>query len=231
MNNLPQVRHENIVVKDLENEVLIYDLTSHKAYTLNETSAIVWNLCDGKTSVPQITQQLAKQLNMPVGEEIVWLALDSFKKENLLTDSENIEIDYQGLSRRQVIRKVGLASMIALPIVSSLIAPSASYASSVRGTQLNGTTCTNPGGGAVCASGFCTPTRGPAAAGFPNTGTRCCYANTAPPGSILFAPGGGVPASGTTSSTTCANNAPSCCSGTTNFSPTVGNQGNCTCGT
>lgn len=229
MNKLPLARYEDIVVKDVENEILIYDLANHKAYTLNETSAIVWNLCDGKTSVAQMAKQLSKKLNMPVGEEIVWLALDSFKKDNLLADGENIEIEYNGLSRRQVIRKVGLASLIALPVVSSLIAPTAAHAGSTAGIQANGTTCANPNG-SECQSGFCTNTRGPAAAGFPNTGTKCCYAATAPPGSTLFAPGGGVPAAGTTSAATCANNATTCCSGTTNFTGTPTTPGNCTCG-
>lgn len=220
MNKLPQVRHENIVVKDLENEVLIYDLDKHKAYTLNETSAIVWNLCDGKTSVAQMAKQLSEKLKTPVGEEVVWLALDSFKKDNLLADSENIEIEYNGLSRRQVIRQVGLASMIALPVVSSLIAPSAAHATSGAGTQANGTTCTNPGGGASCASSICTPTVTQAPGGTAS-GTYCCYAPQAPTGQVLVRPNGTLAA---TSVPACASVAPRCCSNKSNFM-----GGTCSC--
>lgn len=47
----PEARHSNIVVRELEDELLIYDLLIHKAYCLNQTSAMVYRLCDGKSSV------------------------------------------------------------------------------------------------------------------------------------------------------------------------------------
>ena len=50
MNKLPIARNKDIVVQTLDKEVLIYDLNTHKAYNLNETSSIVYQACDGKTS-------------------------------------------------------------------------------------------------------------------------------------------------------------------------------------
>jgi hypothetical protein len=41
-------RESNLVVQDLNNEVMIYDLTENKALCLNETASIIWRLCDGK---------------------------------------------------------------------------------------------------------------------------------------------------------------------------------------
>lgn len=43
-----------LVVQEFEKEVLIYDLNNHKAYTLNETSSLVWRMCDGKTSIKRM---------------------------------------------------------------------------------------------------------------------------------------------------------------------------------
>jgi hypothetical protein len=119
---------------------LIYDLTINKAFCLNPTSAIIWNLCDGNNYVSDITNQVSKQLKQPVTDDLVYLALDQFKTDNLLSDNEEIKIEFSGLSRREVIRKVGFASMIALPVISSLVAPTAAMATS---------TCVNPAGAAT----------------------------------------------------------------------------------
>jgi hypothetical protein len=129
-NNNPKARGTELVVQELKDEVLIYDLNINKTYCLNPTSAIIWNLCDGNNSVSDITNQLSKQLKQPVTDDLVYLALDQFKEENLLLDNQTVEIKFDGLSRREVIRKVGFASLIALPVISSLVAPTAAMAAS-----------------------------------------------------------------------------------------------------
>lgn len=138
MKILPKAKLENIVVTDnivvrnLKDETLIYNLTTNQAFCLNDTSAKVFNACDGKTSFDDLKEK--HQLT----DEIIYLALDGLQKENL------IEADYvspfASLSRREVIRKVGLASMIALPVVSTLVAPSA--ASAASGLAALGQPCT-----------------------------------------------------------------------------------------
>jgi hypothetical protein len=42
-------------------EVLIYDLKQHKAHCLNKTAALVWNHCDGETSVSEMATLLQKE--------------------------------------------------------------------------------------------------------------------------------------------------------------------------
>ncbi len=141
----PITRNDDQVIQELKDEVLIYDLKTNKAYCLNETSALVWQACDGSKSVSEISSQLSKKLKQAVSEDLVWLALDDLKKNNLLSGSETIPTKFDGMSRREIIRKAGLASMIALPLVSSLVAPTAASAQSGCGslTQAccNGTTC------------------------------------------------------------------------------------------
>ena len=44
---LPLARHSGVVVQELGAELLIYDLTTHQAYQLNETLMIVYRDCDG----------------------------------------------------------------------------------------------------------------------------------------------------------------------------------------
>lgn len=123
MKLLPIARTANIAVQNLKTEILIYDLSTDKAFCLNETAAKVFNACDGRTTFAEL------QNDHQLTDEIIYLALDNLKKENL------IETDYlspfAGMTRREVIRRVGLASVIALPIVSGIIAPQASHAASV----------------------------------------------------------------------------------------------------
>ncbi len=146
----PKTRNENIVVKEFANEVLIYDLIINKAYCLNETSAMIWQLCDGTHSIAEINQKLSQQSNQSIPEDLIWLALKDFKKENLLEQVEEIEINFNGLSRRQIIKKVGLASLVMLPIVSSIVSPTAANASSLAALR---SACSSP---SQCDSGNCT---------------------------------------------------------------------------
>jgi hypothetical protein len=132
MNNRPISRKSNIVVQDLENEVLIYDLAINKAFCLNQTSGLVYALCDGTRTVFDISDEMSKQLKSLVSEDFVYLALDELRKNNLLENNDELTNHFAGMSRREVVKKVGLASMVALPIIASVVAPSALMAQSCR---------------------------------------------------------------------------------------------------
>ncbi len=124
----PQARVENLVVQELSDELLVYNLQTNKAFNLNHTSALIWQNCDGKKDISEIAKTLEKTLNQNVPDELVWLALDSLKKEGLVNYDETS--DTKGLNRREVVKRIGFASMIALPMISSLVAPSAVNAQS-----------------------------------------------------------------------------------------------------
>lgn len=120
----------NILVQELDKELLLYDLTRDKVYCLNETSLIIWNLCDGENTVEDIRRQVSIQLKTQIAEEMIWLAIDKLKQEQLLENYQEIQISFSGLSRREVIKKVGLSTMIALPFISAVTAPNATSAQS-----------------------------------------------------------------------------------------------------
>ena len=147
----PKGQENDLVIQELKGELLIYDLSVHKAYCLNETSAIIWNLCDGNNSVSDIRQHLSRKLNKSVPEDLVWLALDQLKADDLLSESREVEIKFDGLSRREVIRKIGVASLVALPMVASLAAPTAAMAQSAATCGAIGDPCT----GTIGTEGSC----------------------------------------------------------------------------
>ncbi len=126
----PKARTEDIVVQKTDNETLVYDLKTNKAICLNETAAIVWENCCGEKDVSQISIEASKKLDSTVSEEVIALALDQLKKEKLLTNVDKLDARFAGLNRREIIKRVGLTSMVALPIVSAIVAPQASHAQS-----------------------------------------------------------------------------------------------------
>jgi len=163
----PKSRKENLVVQELDGEVLIYDLQTDKAFCLNITSALIWQACDGTRNVAEISRWVGEKLNTANSEDLVWLALDQLKKEKLIENDEDISNYFEGVSRREVIKKIGLSSMIALPIVSSLVAPMAASAASICGAN-NGLACRCPQ--PSCPSGpFPTPAPSGTCPGSPNT--------------------------------------------------------------
>ena len=126
--NKPKGRTDNLIMQELEGEMLIYDLENHKAYSLNHTSNLVYQNCDGEKEVGEISLILQKELNKPVNDEVVWLALEGLKKEGLVRFE--ISDSQKNLNRREVIKRMGLSSMIALPLVVSIVAPTAAHATS-----------------------------------------------------------------------------------------------------
>ena len=154
----PLARKSKLVTQEAYDELLIYDLVSHKAHCLNATSAHVWRLCNGNNSVLDISNRMSSHLKKLVSEDLVWLALDQFQKDGLLSNGEMIEKHFAGVSRRKVIKQVGFASMVAIPIVTSLVAPVGSMAQTcfqnLVACTVNTQCCSNHClGGAIC----CTP--------------------------------------------------------------------------
>ena len=130
MKTFPKSRKSNIVVQELDKELLIYDLSNNKAFCLNESLILVWQYADGRNSVTDISILLSRKLKTKVSEEFVQFGLDQLKKDNLLENGTEFEINFNGLNRRQIIKKIGFASMITLPLISSVIAPTSTMAAS-----------------------------------------------------------------------------------------------------
>ncbi|MBX7171343.1 MAG: PqqD family protein [Pyrinomonadaceae bacterium] len=126
----PVSRKADIVVQDFKDETLVFDLIKNKAFVLNETSSMVWQLCDGKNSIDEITNKMSASINQTVSVELVWLAVEELNRENLIENNSFQITPFFGLSRREMVRKIGFASIITLPLISVLVAPTAINAAS-----------------------------------------------------------------------------------------------------
>jgi len=151
MENKPQVRRDGIIVRELDNEILIYDTVSNKAHCLNETAALVWKQCDGQSTAAEIGRKLSVQLNTNVDERVVWFALKQFSRDHLLEEKVTVPAPFiaAGLNRREMVRVLGLAAVVAVPLVTSIVAPTAVQAATCRAP---GQPC---GTSSQCCSGLC----------------------------------------------------------------------------
>jgi hypothetical protein len=136
--HLPKVRVQGLVIDELPNEVLVYDLDRHKAHCLNQTAALVWQRCDGKSTAAEIARHLSTQLDAPFDEEMVWLALRQLDQLDLLEYLLFIPPQFMRLPRRAMIRNLGLAAAVMAPLVTSIVAPTAAEAATCLQT---GRTC------------------------------------------------------------------------------------------
>ncbi len=155
---LPLARSEQLIVKEVEDEVLIYDLKTDQAHCLNKTAALVWKNCDGKNSVLEITASLSKETGVALDERVTWLALEQLHKFQLLEDSAIRPTELAGIDRRKLMKTFGVAALV-LPLVISVVAPTVQAAQSPCSTNSrpNGCGCTSAPQclNHNCVGGFC----------------------------------------------------------------------------
>ena len=150
--SLPVAREEEILVQELPDEVLVYDLRRHKAHCLNHTAALIWKLCDGRRTAAEVAVATGRELKARVDERVVWHALEQLGKASLLEQRVTLPTQMEGLSRRQMMKQLGVGAAIAIPLITSIIAPTAAQAAS---NLPNGTPCT---ASRQCVSGCCRKT-------------------------------------------------------------------------
>ncbi len=128
--SLPKARRSDLITEELKGELLVYDRSNDKAHCLNDTAAFVWGRCDGKTSIANIAGLLEREKKTPVSDEVVWFALDQLEKSHLLQESLARPAELNHISRRTLVKRLGIAAAVTLPLVTSLVAPTAAEAAS-----------------------------------------------------------------------------------------------------
>ena len=112
-------RSEHLVVRELLDETLVYDVQRHKAHCLNRSAALVWRACDGRTSIPEIAARLVRELDLPNDEVFVQAALAQLGRARLLNEAPARQAVPS--PRRQALQRLGWG--LAAPAVVSILAP------------------------------------------------------------------------------------------------------------
>jgi len=162
MSAAPRARNQGLLVRDLGDEVVVYDVESHRSHCLNRTAALVFRACDGHRTVAVIAAQVGRELRRPADEDLVRYTLRRLSDARLLNPATR---EATSLTRRQLARRIGQVAL--LPVVISLLAPKPSEAATCEAGcptcncagQPNGTSCWNgvDCSSYVCCNGSCAP--------------------------------------------------------------------------
>ena len=146
----PVARKNGLVVRDLADEVVVYDQERHEAHCLNSTAATVFRNADGRRSVSDLALLLGA--DGPGAEALVEMALGQLGEARLLESGPSFASE-PGLPRRDAMRRVGLAAAVLLPLVTSILAPTPAEAAAtcVVGDAGCTTPLQPPGTGCSCA--------------------------------------------------------------------------------
>src|SRR5260370_40458525 len=125
---LPRARKDGLVIKELPGETLVYDLERDEAHCLNQTAALVWKCCDGKTTIAKMTSLLQAQLDTSVNADVVWLAIKQLQRFHLVESHDEETVAMPSVSRRNLVLKYAPAALV-LPLIMSISAPTAAAAS------------------------------------------------------------------------------------------------------
>lgn len=121
---------KDLVVRELPDEIIVYDRTTYEAHCLNDTAATVWRLCDGTHSMKEIAHTLRQNTAGLIDEDVVWAAVQQFEKSGLL---QNKVPARSTVSRRDLLKRIGIGAVMALPVVTSLAVPPRAAAASFKG--------------------------------------------------------------------------------------------------
>jgi len=119
----PTSRRDEILLRDLPEELLVYDLRSHRAHCLNRTAAAVYRLSDGSRSVAELASALGEAVGAR-DERLVWAALRELDDAELMQRCPSPPDP--AATRRAALRRIGLGTV--LPLVASVLAPTPAMA-------------------------------------------------------------------------------------------------------
>jgi hypothetical protein len=141
----PRARKENLRIRSVGEQIVIYDQRRVRITVLNRTAALVWRHCDGKHTTAQLAQMLHREIGGAADEGLVELTLVRLRRARLLEAEAPRPAD---LPRRELLRRAAqlVAVRALLPSVLSLaaLAPLVETAGAVPTTTENPEETTTP---------------------------------------------------------------------------------------
>lgn len=138
----PRARTTELLIEELEDELLVYDLAADRAHRLNATAATVFRHADGERTVAELVDVLAEQAEVGVlaDEDLVLITLDGLVEAGLVEDYTQRSTKDTRTSRRKFIARAGAvgAAAASLPIVHSIVAPTVAQAQTCEGMEIYG---------------------------------------------------------------------------------------------
>lgn len=141
----PSARTDDVLVEEFDDECVVYDERVQEAHRLNRVASVVWRHCDGRRSPEDLGRILSEETDLPDPEAAAELALARLDDVGLLRrerpgNRERTAEETRGaqgrLDRRSALKRMGGlgAAAAALPLVTSVMAPTPAMARSGGGS-------------------------------------------------------------------------------------------------
>jgi len=149
MKYTPRVK-QGLLRHRLDDQVLVYDSNADQVHLLDSTTAHVLELLDAGNSADSVAKEFTQKLGSDSSDELVALSFDELRKARLLDETDGDIEPLADLSRRNFLRKAGIAAAagIAIPVIVTMTANSG-YA---QGCATSGQAC--GGSDPVCCTGL-----------------------------------------------------------------------------
>jgi hypothetical protein len=155
-------RASGLAAKWVGDELVVHDLDRDRTHLLNPVTAAVWTRCETGASLADLAAHLVGSdlAEEPHAAQVVSLALAELSRAELL-DTPVTPASGAGFSRRDLLKRGGVAALT-VPTIITIMAPPAAASHSTSPCVTNGSTCgTGEHDPACCEPGTC-------------TGGRCC---------------------------------------------------------
>jgi hypothetical protein len=146
----PKARSEDLLVREVRNETLVYDLKRDKAHCLNRTASMIWKRCNGQRTVNDLRKVLTKDFETPVNRQVIELGLHKLQQLHLIGRPSSGSTWSTRRSRREVMKKLGGAALFVLPMVTTIVAPTAVMAATCPAPMITDAQCDAPTVGCCC---------------------------------------------------------------------------------
>jgi hypothetical protein len=169
---VPAARSDGLLIEPVGDEIVVYDTQSKQAHCLKPLAAIVFECSDGRATVRDMAKVAEDRLGQGVSEAEVADAVAQLESLGLLQIPlvvlPGTAGNGNGLSRREMLRRVGFAgaaAATATTLVTSIVAPTPAFAASGippgcpgcnKNPDCTSSHCCQPGApGKQCGQGCC----------------------------------------------------------------------------
>jgi hypothetical protein len=86
INEKPKKR-DDLAIKELGDEIMLYDETNEKIHVLNHTAYLIWGFCDGLHTLKDIEEEMNNKFSMINSSAMlkdIMNAIDDFKNNKLI---------------------------------------------------------------------------------------------------------------------------------------------------
>jgi hypothetical protein len=121
----PLARTEGLTIRELPDEVMLLDPINNQAHCLNHVAATVWRLCDGTRTFNELAVGVTDQLDLPVPEAAIELALEQLTRRGLLITPVLKAPAERRMQRREALRVA--AHVLAIPLMMTIASPARAF--------------------------------------------------------------------------------------------------------